>query len=202
VRSGRWILLGAALAAVSCRERAPASVDTDRDGFAAGIDCNDADPAVHATVTAYPDADGDGVGSGTTSSFCTDGTVPAGHALQEGDCAPADPAAWRLVDLVDRDGDGYTAKESTPLCAGATLPDPYRPAAQGNDCADADPALFRWVVLYRDQDGDGVGARPRSIPCLGTAIPAGWSRLGYDVDDLDPSVASDPTEDDLALLLD
>jgi len=203
MRSARWILLGATLAAASCRDPAPPGpLDADGDGTSAGYDCDDANPSVYRTVTAYPDADGDGVGSGSASSFCTDGAAPAGHALQEGDCAPADPAAWRWIDLVDRDGDGFTAVDPARVCAGDVPPDPYRAVAQGNDCDDADPALLRWVVVYRDQDGDGVGARPRSITCLGEAIPTGWSRLGYDVDDLDPSVASDPAADDLALLLD
>lgn len=203
LRSGRWILLSAALAASSCsRDRQPADVDGDGDGFVAGADCDDSNPATHATVVAYPDPDGDGVGFGAPSTFCTDGAAPSGHALERDDCAPSDPTAWRPVDLVDRDGDGFTTREAEPLCTGATVPDPYRSVAHGNDCDDADAAVYRWVVLYGDQDGDGAGARPRSIPCIGAALPSGWSIVGYDVDDLDPSAVTDPAADDLALLLD
>lgn len=199
-RSARRILLAAALAAASCA-RSPGTRDADGDGVLAGLDCDDSNPAVHATVSAYPDADGDGVGSGQPATFCTAGGPPPAYAQEGTDCAPSDPAAWRLVDLADRDGDGFTAA-AAPVCAGATPPAPYRTAAQGNDCDDGDAALFRWVVVYRDQDGDGVGARPRSITCLGAALPPGWSRLGYDVDDLDPAVVNDPAADDLAWLLD
>jgi hypothetical protein len=203
VRSGRWILLAAALAVASCtRDGASPPPDRDGDGIVAAYDCDDADATVHATVTAYPDADGDGVGAGTAASFCTGGAAPAGHALDATDCAPGDPAAWRTLDLVDRDGDGFTVQEAMTACAGAAVPDPYRETAAGNDCDDGDPALSRWAVAYRDQDGDGVGARPRSILCVGAALPSGWSPAGYDVDDSNPAVASDPAGDDLALLLD
>jgi len=191
------------VAAWACCSGDPqAPPDRDGDGVLAVNDCDDSNPAVHTTVTAYPDSDGDGVGSGYGSTFCTDGSPPPGHVRSTGDCAPVDATAWRSIDFVDRDGDGTTVRDPAPLCAGATIPEPYSEVAQGNDCDDADPALFRWLILYRDEDGDGVGTRPRSIPCLGETIPAGWSRLGYDVDDRDPSVASDPAADELARLLD
>jgi hypothetical protein len=198
----RSILLLAALAAASC-SHAPSDPDPDRDGdgVPAAADCDDGNPAAYRRVTAYADADGDGVGSGPASTFCTDGSAPAGYALVNGDCAPSDPAAWRRVDLVDRDGDGSTVIDPVAICAGATIPQPYRAVASGNDCDDADPARSRWVVLYRDQDGDGVGGRPRTILCLGEALPSGWSRLGYDVADLDPSRVSDPEDDVLSLVL-
>ncbi|GEJ57546.1 hypothetical protein [Anaeromyxobacter diazotrophicus] len=159
-----------------------------------GPDCDDGDPAIHATVVAYLDADGDEVGAGPAESFCTDGSVPAGYALRGGDCAPDDKQRWQLLSYayVDRDADGFTAAESGQVCAGGTLPDPYRAVANGKDCDDADPRLHRWVVLYRDLDGDGVGAGPREVQCLADEIPAGWSIRGYDVDDADPVVQDGP----------
>jgi hypothetical protein len=85
------------------------------------------------------------------------------------------------------------------VCAGSVLPAPYRETASGNDCDDNDPALTRFVVLYADQDGDGVGAPPRSIACLGASIPAGFSILGNDPDDGDPSVTRDRAQERLIL---
>lgn len=166
-----------------------------------GDDCDDLDPTVWTTVAAYFDADGDGTGAGPSLAFCTDGSIPADHAPRGGDCAPTDAAAWRVASYayMDGDRDGYTVKEAGQVCAGATLPDPYRAAANGNDCDDDDPALYRWVVLYRDLDGDGVGAGTRTIPCLGEAIPEGFSTGGYDADDSNPGVQSVAAGDDLVL---
>jgi hypothetical protein len=52
-------------------------------------------------------------------------------------------------------------------------------------------------VLFADTDGDGVGSGPYSIQCLGTAIPAGMSLYGDDVDDDDAAVSEDEEDDDL-----
>ena len=115
-----------------------------------------------------------------------------------GDCAPVDPDAWRVMtyDWVDRDGDDRTLVESGEVCAGAALPPPYRGGPSGNDCDDADPALLGWAVLYEDGDGDGVGAGPRSVLCVGAAPPAGQSIHGDDADDQDPVIQIDGEDDD------
>jgi hypothetical protein len=55
-------------------------------------------------------------------------------------------------------------------------------------------------VLYPDQDGDGVGASPRQIRCIGAALPAGLTLGGYDDDDADPMVI-ESDNDELDLLL-
>lgn len=203
MRAPWWSLLGAALALAGCT-RGGGPADLDRDGFPAGIDCDDADSAAYTAVVVYLDEDGDGVGAGPAQLRCTDGRSPPGSSLLGTDCAPVDPAAWRLVAVppVDRDGDGATAPDPVVLCVGATLPAPYLQEASGNDCDDADPARSTWVSLYQDLDGDGVGAGPRSIECLGAALPAGWTRRGGDLDDLDPAVSAGLDDDDLLRLID
>lgn len=204
-RSRRLLVLIAGLAVTAAceAERAPdpLSVDADADGYAAYLDCDDADAAVHALLTAWPDGDGDGVGAEASSSLCTDGTVPAGFAPTGTDCAPSDALAWREITLVDRDGDGVTVTDPAPLCAGETLPEPWRAAANGKDCDDGDAARYRLVGVYADADGDGVGRTPRAFTCIGAAVPAGGSLLGYDVDDSNPSVTEDPDEETLARIL-
>lgn len=50
-------------------------------------------------------------------------------------------------------------------------------------------------MLYRE----GAGARPRSVTCLGDALPAGWSIQGFDPDDGDPAVSSDDADHELLL---
>ena len=103
--------------------------------------------------------------------------------------------------FADRDRDGHTAQADARLCVGAAVPEPYREVASGNDCDDTSASLYRWLVLYRDLDGDGVGAPPRSVPCLGATIPAGWSARGYDVADGDPTVQWREAEDELLELV-
>jgi len=170
---------------------------------AIGDDCAPADPSLHTSLVSFADADGDGVGAGVPVSLCTGGTRPPGFVSDGGDCAPADGSAWRLAAYgwVDRDGDDRTRAEAGELCTGAALPPPFRSSPSGNDCDDADPALLGWAVLYEDGDGDGVGAGPRSILCIGAAPPAGQSIHGDDADDQDPIIQTDDDDDELDLIL-
>lgn len=71
-------------AEVDCLAFVSNCIDNDNDTYghycAAGPDCNDNDSAIHATVTYYPDADGDGYGiADNTTEFCSL-TPPAGYA--------------------------------------------------------------------------------------------------------------------------
>jgi hypothetical protein len=99
------------------------------------------------------------------------------------------------------DGDAITVRASGQRCTAGTLPPPFRATANGNDCDDDDPNVTHLAVLYPDQDDDGVGASPRSVVCIGTAIPAGLARGGYDEDDTDPTVIETEDFDDLLELL-
>lgn len=163
-----------------------------------GLDCDDANPALFAERIGYLDADGDGFGAGSSSPVCTDGAFPAGYSANATDCAPDDASRWQVVPYagVDRDGDGFTVREPGTACVGspAVLPEPARAVLVGNDCDEADANLWRWVVLYPDADGDGVGAPPRVVQCLGATLPPGYSLYGWDVDDSNPSATADPDE--------
>jgi hypothetical protein len=153
-------------------------------------DCDDSSPAVSRTVYGYVDEDGDGVGAGAAIQSCTDGSLPTGQVATGTDCAPADATRWQMLAYAgrDEDGDGWTTRAAGTLCSGAALPPTYAATASGNDCDDHDVSRWRWVVLYPDGDGDGVGAPPRTIPCLGATLPAGFSVYGWDPDDRDPRV--------------
>ncbi|MCP3166940.1 hypothetical protein [Myxococcus qinghaiensis] len=161
-------------------------------------DCDDTSSTRHTSLLSWRDLDGDGVGAGASETLCTDGQVPASWSTVGTDCADDDATRWigRNYTHVDRDLDGATTPERGGICSGSTLPSPYFTKATGNDCDDADPERTRWLVLYPDLDGDGVGAEPRQIPCLGAALPPGMSIYGYDVDDHDPEVTKS-MEDDL-----
>lgn len=98
---------------------------------------------------------------------------------------------------MDADGDGFTVPASGEVCTEGTLPPPYRAAENGLDCDDGDPAADHLAVVYPDQDGDGVGATPRQVRCIGAMLPPGFARGGYDEDDDDPGVIE--TDDDFVL---
>jgi hypothetical protein len=168
-----------------------------------GNDCDDAAFTVHTALQAWADTDADGVGAGEATTLCTDGTVPAPWSATGTDCEPEDRDHWRRLSYfhVDRDADGHTLPERGQVCTGATLHAPYFTQATGNDCNDAQAAVFRWAVLYPDADGDGVGAPPREVSCLGQGVPMGMSIKGYDVNDLDAAVQEDPDEDLLVELI-
>jgi hypothetical protein len=170
---------------------------------AVGDDCDDGDERVWAIVVSHEDEDRDGFGAGAPASACTDGSLPAGRVAAGSDCAPADPAAWRLLAhaWVDEDGDAHTVPSVGEVCAGDALPDPYRSAKAGLDCDDHDAEVFSAVVRYPDGDGDGVGAAPRAVFCIGAEEPPAHVRAGWDLDDSDPAVQWDGSDEDLLLSL-
>lgn len=50
------------------------------------LDCNDSDISAWTTVNGYLDSDGDGYGSTTSGSACTDGSLPANLVTNSNDC--------------------------------------------------------------------------------------------------------------------
>jgi hypothetical protein len=171
-----------------------------------GNDCDDRNAAVSVALTTFVDADLDGFGAGPGQLACTNGSPPVGFSLTGTDCDDGDAARWALLTYhaIDADDDGATVPATGQLCTNGTLPPPFRATASGNDCNDNDPTLTHLAVLYPDQDGDGVGAPPRVLECIGTTVPEGFARGGYDDDDTDPMVIETEDSDDLLerLLLD
>lgn len=91
-----------------------------------------------ASTPYYADTDNDGFGAGSAIFSCTG--QPAGTVLNNTDCAPNDPLAWRTINLyVDADNDGYYNgnSETTAVCYGATVPSGYTATIIGTDCDDA-----------------------------------------------------------------
>jgi hypothetical protein len=195
--------------------------DRDRDGRGAGAlvhlcvaqrpvgyanvagDCDDDDRLTHTLVPGYLDTDRDGYGVLPQVSVCTGGSLPVGYSSQFGDCAPDDPLLFLRMTygFVDRDRDGFTVPESGSMCTNGTLPPPYHATASRLDCDDGDRLLTHNEILFADVDGDGVGAGPRSVQCLGASLPAGMSLYGDDVDDVDEERWEDDEDDDLIDLL-
>jgi hypothetical protein len=195
--------------------------DADHDGFGAGpgqtactsgvppagfstvgTDCDDVDgTAWMSLLYVAVDFDGDGFTTPSLGMRCTAGTLPPPYyaAPVGDDCDDTDAAHWALLtyQAIDGDGDGATVAAFGQLCTAGTLPPPFRASPSGHDCNDGDPTVTHFAVLYPDQDGDGVGAPPRQVLCLGAAIPAGLVPGGYDEDDTDPAVIETEDFDDL-----
>ncbi len=103
-------------------------------------DCDDTDPAVHATYSFYVDDDYDGYGTGSLVSVCavSSNTPPDGFSLNNTDCSSLDGNKWQMINgYVDADGDGYTTGNYIPVCSGASLPSGYAAISLGSDCNDA-----------------------------------------------------------------
>jgi len=168
------------------------------------VDCDDADPNAWA-IRPYEgvDSDRDGHAVPGTGSKCTGATLPAGFvatapAPADVDCNDDDARTWRVSTYAarDDDGDGYPVAASGSVCGNGTLSAnlfAQAPTSMQVDCDDTDPTRWNWHAVYRDADGDGVGAAPAIHLCLGNGGPsAGYVTRGYDPNDDpgDPAAAT------------
>ncbi len=176
------------------RSRASAGDRSTPPGWSeVGDDCDDGDRWRYVTLTGYADDDLDGAGTGGALAVCTNGALPAGHALTAGDCDPLDGTAWQeLVYLYrDSDGDGVTVESAGVVCAGAALPAGYRVAPGPyyySDCDDDDRDVSFAIAVYPDADGDSYGAGDQVVLCSGgPVVPSGWSGFGGDCAPGDPA---------------
>jgi hypothetical protein len=158
-----------------------------------GLDCDDTNPLVYDDVLLYADADGDGVGAGTGADQCIGATLPDLFSDVGGDCAPSDKLRyyWAAYAYVDRDGDGATVPEQGQICGDGSLAPPYFTTAAGLDCDDGNASLDHYGPLYADLDGDGFGAGPALVMCLGKSNPTGYSQFGTDADDATSAVTEE-----------
>ena len=143
---------------------------------AQGGDCDDTNPTIHPGATElcdgvdndcngivddvvwYADADGDGYGDDTVTSFAC--PQPSGYVAQGGDCDDGDfsiyPGAPELCDGLDHDCDGIPD-------SGVGLP-----------------------LFYPDADGDGWGVE--SSPVAACSPPSGYVTQVGDCDDSDAGI--------------
>ncbi len=153
-------------------------VDQDQDGFPAGEDCNDQDPAVYPGAlevcdgldndcdldtdedvlgTFFFDGDGDGYGDPAAPAAACD--PPPGHVVESADCDDTDPGihpgAEEACDGVDNDCDGVTYEDVQ-------------------------------ATFYQDGDGDGFGLTTAST--LACSAPDGFAASPDDCDDTDAGV--------------
>lgn len=167
----------------------PAPADNDRDTFATSVDCNDNDPAVWRTISAFADADRDGIGAGPSVSVCAGNGPPAGFSGTSTDCAADDASVHTpmLYAARDVDGDKVVAPSTGSVCGdGAALPATYFAGVGSDepDCDDQNASLWRISSFYEDLDHDGIGHGAARAVCIGDNPPSGLVDLGFDCDPL------------------
>ncbi len=171
------------------------TTDADKDGFSAGVDCDDQDPAIH------PEGEERCDGLDNNCDGAVD--VDAVDALN----------AW-----VDADEDGYGDRDAPILtCVHSTgvVPDhtdcddgtaTTNPGA-GEQCngiddncnGEIDTDAFDWGNWFVDSDGDGYGdTATRADGCLST----GLSRYSGDCDDTDTQFHPGADENDCTGIVD
>jgi len=144
----------------------------------------------------YPDADGDGAGTGSSVKVvCDHGLAPFFYSWIDTDCDDTDPTKYRLY-YRDADGDGVGIRAST-ICAGHETPPGYVAEFGGpDDCDDSNPRIaFPYPVDY---DGDGVAppnaatvCGPKNQPPPNTIFrvcPSNEPGVCDDCDDTDPNL--------------
>ena len=130
--------------------------DADGDGVDAiaqgGLDCDDADAAVGAASSWWPDDDGDGYGDRALApDLVCEGDEPTGMVDNGGDCDETDPeihlgATELAFDDIDQDCDGGDRLDADR--------DGFDDAAAGgSDCDDSDPLVHPGAW---EDDTDGV----------------------------------------------
>ena len=178
-----WAVVGMVVwAACTGADATGDGLDGDGDGWAAAVDCDDGDAAVHPgaaelcdgvdqncdgagddgaldAVLLFPDGDGDGFGDddgGALRCGVPPGWVPSGGDCDDGD-ASVSPAALEICNGRDDDCDG-SVDEDVPT--------------DGGSCADPGPPVFPATVgivslAVRTGDGanDGTDANDLSL-CL------------------------------------
>jgi hypothetical protein len=165
-------------------------------------DC-DSTPGAWVNRVGYPDSDGDGhCISSAGSTFCTNGTLPAGYraGCPGGftDACDATPGAWvNVAGYPDADGDGRCAVTTTTTahCTDGSQPAGWRASCPSPvpDCDDRNAAIYQPATCHQDGDGDGWCGPLGTMNFCGTgACPAGWAPtcMSGDCNDANPFATS------------
>lgn len=178
---------------------------------AAGVDCNDDDPATTSLTDWYADCDADGVfgsdavracgGLGANlASPCAKAAPPAGGWSNTGgdDCDDNDPRAGVLTGwFADCDGDAVFSSSATPFCGQEPAPGAW-PCARGlpmggwslqsgRDCHDEDDTR-RCACDEQDLDRDGICS---PVDSLRSARGVATSVVSFELSDREVSAFVD-----------
>jgi len=179
------------------------SGDSDHDGVANASDCAPNNAAAwHNMSFVSRDDDADGFRVNVGGQVCAGAALPANRFATEAvgndiDCNDADAQKSHLIPYAsrDEDQDGYRVNVIGNYCGNLTLPANYfttEATTRQLDCDDAAASKWLWSTIYRDADGDGVGAGAMVSACVGNTAGTGFAFTGYDPldDPNDPASAS------------
>ncbi len=142
---------------IVCPVTTPTVVDSDNDGFASMVDCNDNDATVHANRTYYRDVDGDGLGSTVLTTSVCSSMAPNGYVTNNSDandndrdndgviagvdCNDSDSSiSLNQTYYVDADHDGLGNPNSTVSVCSYTVPTGY--VTNNSDTSDRPPKML------------------------------------------------------------
>jgi hypothetical protein len=184
-------------------DRIPNSCDDDDDGdnVLDADDCAPLDATKWRTGNFYVDGDGDGYGTGTSAPLCYGTNTPTGYSTVGGDCndnlnaggAAINPGATEVCDGIDNNcngvvDEGFAHTDDDALADCVDPDDDNDNVLDGDDCAPLDATKWRTGNFYADVDGDGYGAGAPVSLCYGTNTPGGYSTVGGDCVDNNPSI--------------
>lgn len=102
---------------------------------------------------------------------------PTMPSIGDGGCLPAPECSPGYAELYpDEDNDGVGAG-AAPIPGCQPLPPPSGFSETNTDCAPGDDGAWRSVLLFLDNDGDGITAGNASsgtTRCIGATVPSGY----------------------------
>ncbi len=177
-------------------------------------DCDDV-PTKYRYVKALDDKDHDGYGQGAEQAVCigalgvkdevlTDKVLAEANKGKD-DCDDIADKFYRIKGYQDKDRDSWSVGQESSICVDARgTEDPLfaglvaSSERKGQDCNDDDKNLNKMTFVWKDRDGDTVGAGGVSLLCTTQneqdLQSLGWSKTGYDSNDDDATIVEDEDE--------
>lgn len=142
-------------------------------------DCDDSNAKIWLSVIAYQDADNDNFGTGEPASYCIGEALPKNLSANATDCDDDNSDLFSLINYQasDIDLDSFQIISSGTECTNGALSSIYQinfDHSKSPDCNDNNTQVWQTVELYKDNDGDSIGAGEKTEHCIGSNNPELW----------------------------